>query len=237
MLSLARVQSLLLSLDSLTGFLIELAGLAATVVHPSASCGITVRYDGQPLTVSSSDERAALLDEVQYARSDGPCLQALATSEIVDVADLSVETRWPDYCARATGQGLRCSISLPLIVGQVTVGAINLYGFDQPGVFTAQARRNCELFAAQAAGAVQVLIRHARDAESLTQLEQALASRSVIDQAIGLLMGQQRCSTEEAFALLRTRSQSANIPLRTVAAGLIERLSGHHTDTGKPFAR
>jgi hypothetical protein len=61
-----RLQSLLLSLDDTRTFLQQLTELAAGVVNPPASCGITMRRDGQPLTVASSDERAAALDETQY---------------------------------------------------------------------------------------------------------------------------------------------------------------------------
>ena len=187
--------------------------------------------------MSSSDQRATLLDEVQYADGDGPCLHALSTGEVVGIPDLSTETRWPDYCALAIEQGLRCSISLPLIVGRVTVGAMNLYGFDRIQMFGAEQRRQSEMFAARAAGAVQVLIRHARDSEWLNQLESALQSRSVMDQASGLMMGQQRCSAEEAFVVLRMQSQNFNTPLRQVAAELIERITGRPFDAGRGFER
>ena len=236
-LSLQRVQSLLLSLDNLTDFLAELSKIASSVLDPPASCGITVRRDGQPMTVTSSDERAAGLDESQYTEGSGPCLQAMNTSTVVDVPDLLIETRWPAYTEHAASQGLKCSLSLPLIVGETTLGAMNLYEFERADMFSGRQRQRCEVFAGQAAGAMQVLIRHDRDAELLNQLEEALRSRSIIDQAIGILMAQQRCGTSEAFGLLRRRSQSSQTRLRDVAADLVERVTGQAPDGGRPFDR
>ncbi len=187
------------------------------------------------MTVTSSDERAARLDEVQYAGGSGPCLQALRTSTVVEVPDLSVESRWPGYTEHAAAQGVKCSLSLPLIVGGETVGAMNLYEFERSDMFSGSHRQRCEVFAGQAAGAMQVLIRHDRDAALLNQLEEALQSRSIIDQAIGILMAQQRCGTSEAFGLLRKRSQSSQTRLRDVAAELVERVTGQAADGGRPF--
>jgi AmiR/NasT family two-component response regulator len=76
-----------------------------------------------------------------------------------------------------------------------------------------------------------------RDAEQREQLEQALASRTVIDQALGILMGQQQCTAGEAFALLRMRSQSSQQKLRDVAADLVTRVTGQPPSEGKMFDR
>lgn len=64
-------------------------------------------------------------------------------------------------------------------------------------------------------------------ARSVSQLEHALRSRSVIDQAIGVLMAQEKCTAEAAFDLLRRHSQNSNRKLRDVAADVITRLTGH----------
>jgi AmiR/NasT family two-component response regulator len=70
------------------------------------------------------------------------------------------------------------------------------------------------------------------------QLRQALESRAVIDQAIGAIMTQQRCSAEQAFAVLRATSQNRNIKLRTVAADIVASIQQHaphqHPDDGHP---
>jgi GAF domain-containing protein len=231
----AALQSLLLTSPSLDAFLVEVAGLAAAVV-PGASCGITVRRDGQPLTVASSDERAERVDEVQYGAGEGPCLETLRTGAVVDVPRLATDRRWERYRPHAEANGVRCSLSLPLAVGADTVGALNLYGY-RPGAFGLAARGQAELFAAQAAAALTLVLRTAGLVEDRANLEQALTSRTIIDQAIGILMAQQRCTATDAFALLRAHSQNNNRKLREVAADLIAQVSGERPAPAHRFQR
>jgi GAF domain-containing protein len=230
------LQSLLLRTHSVNNFLVELAPLAAGVVQPPASCGITVRRDGEPLTVASSDERAEQVDEAQYGADSGPCLESLRSGAIMDVPDLRAETRWPEYCTHALQHGVRSSLSFPLAVDGSTVGAMNLYGFVTHG-FTASVRRQAETFAAQAAAGLTLVLRNATQAEESEQLEQALASRTVIDQALGILMAQRHCAADEAFALLRAQSQNNNRKLRDVAADLITQVTNRQPVAGASFAR
>jgi AmiR/NasT family two-component response regulator len=82
-----------------------------------------------------------------------------------------------------------------------------------------------------------LVLRAAGQADQRAQLEQALTSRTEIDQALGILMGQQRCTADEAFALLRQHSQNNNRKLRDVAADLITRVTGHAPVSGPRFSR
>ena len=214
--------TLLLSTSSVEGFMSELATLAADVIVPPASCGMTARTNGHPVTVATSDLRAAQVDEVQYGANEGPCLESLNTGAVIDVPDLLAETRWPRYRPHALQHGVRSSLSIPITVGETTLGAVNLYG-DTERSFAAAARAHVETFAAQAATALALLMRSIEQEERSGQLERALTSRSTIDRAIGVLMCQQHCTAGEAFQLLRTHSQNNNIKLRDVAAGILER--------------
>jgi GAF domain-containing protein len=221
------LHTLLLNAPSVNEFLSQLATVAARVLEPPAACGVTTRYDGHPLTVAASDERAAVVDEEQYGAGVGPCLEAMRTGRVVEVVDQRTDRRWDGYRQKAVAHGVRCSLSTPLAVDGETVGALNLYVFDRPDAFDDAHRHRVALFAAQASTALALAIRSARQTEVAAQLEQALASRTVIDQAIGLLMGQQRCDAETAFTLLRKHSQNNNRKLRDVAVELITRVSGH----------
>jgi GAF domain-containing protein len=219
------LQSLLLTAQGIDEFLTEVAKLAAGVVRSAASCGITIRRDGQPLTVASSDSRAEQVDEVQYGAGTGPCLTTLDSGAIIDVPDLTADTRWTDYRHHALAQGVRSSVSIPLSIDGSTVGALNIYS-SEPHAFDQATRQHAESFATQASTALTLALRSAAQAEDTAQLEQALTSRTVIDQALGILMAQQRCTPEDAFALLRAHSQNNNRRLRDVAADLITRVSG-----------
>jgi GAF domain-containing protein len=228
------LQALLLSFADVDAFLQDLAALAADVVS-GASAGITTRYRGNVLTVASSDERADLLDETQYRNGGGPCLSALDRGVIVESLDMASETRWPAYTAAALRYGLRASLSVPMIAGGSTIAAVTLYSFDPGVVFGPTERSNYEQFAAQAAISLRLATRQEKDGILLGQLEAALNSRTVIDQALGMIMMQQRCTSAEAFDLLRQQSQHSHRKLRDVAADLVTEISGQPPTPGKPF--
>ena len=216
--------------------LAELAQLAAHVVEPPASLGITVSRNGQPFTVANSDGRAARVDETQYEVGEGPCLESLRTGAVVNVPDQGSDRRWGAYAQRASEHGVCSSLTLPLTVNRGTAGALNLYDFDRPHAFD-QHRQYAEIFAAQGSTALTLVMRQGLEMETHNQLEQALTSRTVIDQALGILMAQQRCTADEAFTLLREHSQNSNRKLHAVAAELVTRVSGQPPGEPRTFQR
>ncbi|GAB2590785.1 GAF and ANTAR domain-containing protein [Microlunatus antarcticus] len=234
-LPIERLQNLLLDVADIKLFLKELAELSTTVLKAPVSSGIMLRYDDTLLTFGFSDARAETLDETQYRVGSGPCLESLSRGQVVSVVDARTEQRWPDYVGLAAETGLRCSLSLPLTIRSDTFGALNLYGFSEPGLFGPTEQRDLELFATQAAGTLRVATRQVKDANLLAQMEESLRSRTVIDQALGIIMGQQRCTATVAFELLRRESQNGHRRLRDVAADLVQRTSGQSPEEGRPF--
>jgi GAF domain-containing protein len=235
--TLSALQSLLLSTPDVEQFLAEVTRLAADSVTSPASVGVTTASESGLRTVAASDERAALVDEEQYGDGEGPCLEALRVGKFIEVEDQLIDDRWPAYRDKAVELGVRCSLSYPLTVQDRVVGALNVYGFERPHGFTEEDRQGVATFATQAATALAVAMRFAKQAEISEQLEVALTSRSVIDQAIGVLMGQQRCDADTAFALLRSHSQNNNRKLRDVAIDLITRITGQPPTEGRTFNR
>lgn len=139
-----------------------------------------------------------------------------------------------DYRIHALTYGVRSSLSLLLIVADEPMGALNLYT-TQPGSFSAAESQWGEAFANQAASALTIVLRDVDQIVLEAQLRDALATRAVIDQAIGIIMGQRRVDSVEAFGVLRTASQSRNRKLREIAADLIESISGHPPRPARPF--
>ncbi|MFG3715227.1 GAF and ANTAR domain-containing protein [Micromonospora sp. NPDC049460] len=220
-----RLLALLVDSPHVDVFLDQVVRVAAEVVTPAVACGLTVRRDGGVFTVAASDDLAAQADEIQYGADEGPCLQALRSGRAVEVVDLREDGRWCRYREHALRLGIVSSLSLPMTVDGGTVGALNLYGTD-PAAFDERARRQAVTFTDQATAALTVMLRQADQALLHRQLTDAMASRSVIDQALGVLMGQQRCTAAEAFALLRQASQHRNRKLRDVAAEIIKQVTG-----------
>ena len=221
---LPELVSILLDTSGVEEFLSRLAATAAELLD--VSCGITMRRGSQPLTVVSSDALAASVDEVQYGKGTEPCLQTLSTGQLVSVPDLADEQRWDSYPTQAMAYGVRSSLSLPLSQSGQTLGALNLYArtaraFEDPtDVVRATA------LAAQGGAVLGVALHQAEQAELTEQLREALAGRSVIDQAIGIVMGQQRCDADTAFQVLRTASQNRNRKLRDVARDIVTTIGG-----------
>jgi GAF domain-containing protein len=213
------LQEVLLRTQTLEDFLEELAVRAAR--ETDHRCGITVRGEhGQAYTVATSDVLTRELDELQYAEGDGPCLEALRTGVPVFVTDMATESRWAPYPEHAVEIGARSSMSYPLISGETSIGALNLYA-SEPLAPGAPAQARAAHIAEHAAGALAIALRIAEHSKAIENLRTALTSRSTIDQAIGILMAQQRCDARAAFAVLRQASQGRNVKLREVAAGIV----------------
>jgi GAF domain-containing protein len=223
--SAAELQALLLSTAGIEEFLQKVADLAASRVTAGLSCGITLRPGGRPLTVASSDELAATVDEVQYGIDKGPCLHAMRTGEVVHVPDTAGEPRWAGFEVRAAAHGVRSSLSIPLIADDKQLGALNLYAPVADAFGPAELRR-AEGFASTASGALALAVRQAEQADLTAQLRAALASRAVIDQALGIIMAQERCTPGRAFEILRAASQNRNVKLRDVADSIVTSISG-----------
>lgn len=94
--SIAEMQSLP-GTETIQEFLAELAGLAIAAAGEGLSCGITLQPGGRLLTVASTDELAAQVDEVQYGLDQRPCLHALRTGTQVSIPDLASDQRWAAY--------------------------------------------------------------------------------------------------------------------------------------------
>jgi len=193
------------------------------VALPSADMvGITMLVDGKAATAVFSDPAAPEIDVAQYRGSGGPCLKAYQTSEIVGIPMLEDDERWPDFVAAASAHGIRSTLSIPLRVGDDSVGALNFYskvddGFGDAAVATAQA------FATQAA----IVLANAQaywDARNLSEgLREAMRSRATIEQAKGVVMAQSNVDADTAFELLKQASQRENRKLRDIAEDIVRR--------------
>jgi GAF domain-containing protein len=229
-----QLLGLLIESPDVDTFIDKIVHLAADVVSPAAGCGVTVRRDGHPFTAAASNDLAAQVDEIQYGTDEGPCLDAMRGGIVVHVEDLTRDERWDAYRPHAIAYGVLSSLSLPLIVDGESLGVLNLYS-TTPGAFGGPQRARAEAFAAQAAAALTLSLRQVHQREVQHQLAEAMVSSSVIDQAIGILMGQQRCAAAAAFDLLRQASQRRNRKLRDIAAEIIANVSGEPPQPRRQF--
>jgi transcriptional regulator with GAF, ATPase, and Fis domain len=236
-----ELQDALLSTESVEQFLHEMSRLAASLVRGGLSCGMTVHSAGRPMTVACSDPVAAQVDEVQYKLDDGPCLHAMRDGHTVRIEDTTtrtidtgVEARWPEFEERAASHGIRSCLALPLIADGRSIGAINLYARTASAFGAAEARR-AENFAENASGALTLALRLSSHVLLIEQLRSSLSSRTVIDQALGIIMARERCGQSRAFALLRAASQNSNVKLREIASAIVTSVTGEPVQPPPPF--
>jgi len=210
----------------LKGVLDEVAQLARRTIPGADEVSVTLISDKQAYTAAYTGELALTLDEWQYGHGHGPCLAASAGHATVSLPDMTTEERWPDWAARAVATGAHSSLSIGLPIHDQVIGALNVYA-AKPEAFDADAIILGQTFAGYAA--VALANAHLFDAQAslAQQMQAAMQSRAVIEQAKGILMGSRRCTADQAFAILNKISQDTNRKLRDVATTLVASTAPH----------
>jgi GAF domain-containing protein len=177
--------------------------------------GISIRHRGGRIETKSGTGRLVWeLDTIQYDLDEGPCVDAIRAGEMVVVEDVRHEQRWPRYVAAAARTGLRSQIGLGLYDDGRTLGGLNLYSTIAEGV-SDQAVQAAQLFARHATIALD-------KAQSSHHLNEALLSRKVIGQAVGIVMERFQIDEDRALQFIVRASSTSNIKLRDVAAELVD---------------
>lgn len=166
-------------------------------------------------TTTATDEPAERADQLQMELGEGPLFHAIGRQVVVYLDDLADENRWPQWAARVVSElGLRSMLSYQLFTDGDVLGALNLYSC-KPQAFDLDVVDTGYLFAAHVGVAVSQL-------KERDSLRSAIASRTLIGQAEGILMERYGLDGDAAFNALRRVSQNRNVKLREVAAELVE---------------
>lgn len=219
--SLAALSRHLVAEESLESTLQRVATLACRTLPGCGIAGVTMLRDGRPTTTVCTDDVALEIDDAQYRSGSGPCLQAFRDGRVIRLESIEADSRWPEFSDAAVARGVHSSLSLPLVVGDESLGALNLYGREE-GAFGDDDEETGELFAAQAAVALANAHVYWSALAMTQQLREALASRDVIGQAKGIIMAQRGLGADDAFDVLRRASQRENIKLREVAQRVVD---------------
>ncbi|MCW2695218.1 MAG: Antitermination regulator [Modestobacter sp.] len=197
----------------------QVVGIARRALPGSEATSITLIRDERTFTAAFDGQLAMDADELQYQRGYGPCLDAGRAGSLFVITDMRTETRWPDYARHAAELGVRSSLSVPLPFQGATIGALNNYARtpDAFGATDLQLGEEVAAFVAIAVGNAEAADRATAD---VANMRQAMASRSVIEQAKGILMERYKVTAEQAFTLLTHASQRSNIKLREIAEEL-----------------
>jgi GAF domain-containing protein len=167
-----------------------------------------------------SDARAALLEELQAEHSEGPCLDAFEDKQPVAADDLASDDRWPEFAPAAAGGGLLAVLASPIPYSDHAVGVVAVFAGD-PHPWTEAEREAIVAFTEL----VALLILNAMEATErgklAGELQLALSSRVVIEQAKGVLVGRHGLTTRQAFDRLRRQARDQRRPLSEVARAVV----------------
>ncbi|MFL6134161.1 MAG: GAF and ANTAR domain-containing protein [Nocardioidaceae bacterium] len=187
---------------------------AAVEVLPNVQySSITVRHaDGRLVTSAPTDDLLLRIDAAQYELQEGPCYDAATNSGHVISSNLGADERWPRYGPMAVQHGIRAQVGVRLFDARTSQGALNLYS-TRVGAFD-DIETLSGLFAHQAGVAIAY-------AQHVQNLEEAVRTRTIIGQAVGIVMERYQLDDERAFAFLARLSQQRNVKLRVVAEEII----------------
>ena len=210
------------TLSALTGVVLGdemldlIVSLALSVIRDADGASVSLARGGGVVTANATSDLVRELDGAQYDAGRGPCIDAINSGERQYATGDALASRWPEFGAAALAAGVVTMLSTPLYARDASVGALNLYS-QTAHAFDEASTQLATLFALHA-GAVLANVATYADAESKNaNLLEALATRQVIGQAMGIIMAHEHCSSDEAFDILRRASQHANVKLRDVA--------------------
>lgn len=219
------LQEALAGASDMDGFLASVVARAAAHVPSGVHVAVALhRADGLPRTATSSPMAAACV-EAELGAYEGPSVTSIALGHRVVVVDVEQESRWPTWRAAAVAGGYRTAAAVTRSVREGWAVTLTVLS-ERPESWDAEALVHTELYVHEVARALDVFLLWADRLELEGQLRATLAGRAVIDQAVGVIMAENRCSAEDARAILESASVNRNVDPRDVAAALIESVTG-----------
>jgi GAF domain-containing protein len=184
--------------------------------------GVSVTYgDGKIETMAGTDQLVWELDDLQYRNGQGPCVAAIESEGVVLVEHAHREQRWPKYIPAALKMGLRSQLGIRLYTdADGTLGGLNLYS-TQNDAIDKDAVEIAELFATHAA----IAFGRSKHEDGLNE---ALRTRKVIGQALGILSERYQIDEDRAFHFLVRASSTSNIKLRDIAQEIVDQNNAIH---------
>ncbi|MET0964900.1 MAG: GAF and ANTAR domain-containing protein [Nakamurella sp.] len=215
-LAAERLANLSTSLNpgDVTAALDRVCATAVLTIEGAELVGISQATAGRSFaSLAGGDQLARTIDRLQCDAGEGPSIAAVADQQIIRIADLASDRRWPAFTMQATKYGIRSLLAVRVTVGNRGWGVLSFYS-STPAVFRPQDEVTGLLLATFAAVAIA-------DAQQQEHLRAGLKSRDLIGQAKGVLMERYHIDERKAFALLVRLSQDNNRRLIDIADRLV----------------
>jgi GAF domain-containing protein len=212
--------TLVLGFDGID-FLHTLTERCVQLLDVDAAGILLIDQRGTLKLVAASTEQTRLLELFQLQNREGPCLDCYHSGHSVACADLTAAPqRWPLFATAARERGFAAVQAVPMRLREQTIGALNLFR-SSPNAVSADTTSIAQSFANVATISI-LQLRALRHSEMVTeQLQTALNSRILIEQAKGILAERRHTSLTEAFTLMRSYARSHNRPLSQIAQAVI----------------
>ena len=186
--------------------------------------------DHHLLNAAVSDERMRHLEELQVRHHEGPCITAFEDKELIRAEDLTQEERWPSFSKHAVIRGIGAVLASPIPYNQDAVGVVAVVSEDRRP-WSAEAELALLAFTDLAALLIASMLLGEQQTELAAQLQAALNSRTIIEQAKGVLIGRQGLTAHAAYAQLRARARAERRKLAIVSAEVIREAIRDDSDT------
>jgi GAF domain-containing protein len=172
------------------------------------------------LNAAVSDARMKHLEELQIRHQEGPCISAFEDKQLVSAEDLAQEIRWPAFSPHAVARGVGAVLASPIPYNQDAVGVVAVMS-AQRHPWSAEAELALLAFTDLAALLIATMLMGEQQTELAAQLQSALNSRTIIEQAKGVLIERQGLSAHAAYQQLRAQARSERRKLAVVSADLV----------------
>jgi GAF domain-containing protein len=202
-------------------FLQVLAERCVQLLGVSAAGLLLTDQRGTLQVVAASSERTRLLELFQLQTDEGPCVGCFRTGRPVSVTDLPAAGRWPRFTEAAAEVGYAAVHALPMRLRDEVIGALNLFDTNPGPVDGVTLRIGQALSDVATIGLLQQRAIHRRDVLT-EQLQTALSSRVLIEQAKGVLAERLHLHLDDAFTLLRSSARSHNRRLSDLAQAIVD---------------
>ncbi len=217
---LSRVLQLVRTQRTLPTQLEAVVALAKRTVPNCDAAGVTLIVTGEPLTAAATDTVVLEVDVVQYSTGQGPCLDAIAASNVVRVDLIDGDLRYERFAPGAVDTAINSVVSFALVAAGRTVGALNLYSY-LPDAFDDDTERVMAPIVSYAADVLSTSPLYAYSLDTVEGLMESLEERAVIAQATGALMARNGWTPAQSFDFLRDRALVRGEPLRDAASAIL----------------
>jgi transcriptional regulator with GAF, ATPase, and Fis domain len=220
--SMIALSKLLTADETVESTVARIAELSVLAIDSADECGVSLVSGKSIKVMAATSELSNTIDVLQIETGEGPCMSSIKEQATFYIPDMAHDETWPVFSNLAAEKvGISSLLGFVLKVDEGSLGALTVMS-HQIDAFDGEDIVAGAIFAAQAGVALANALTHQKGEKKVEQLEAGIRTRQVIGQAVGIVMATRQVMAADAFEILKTISQNANVKLKEVAASLVE---------------